>query len=668
MIDQLGDIGIGSIFLVLAITIGWMVKGQRSLAYELKAPPPGDPSSTINRQIRLRSRGPDPGRLIVEGQWEELEDAIVGGATSGGAWRAGGAFTGVALLITFFLIGYVLHSKLGKTIGADQIDNKLLAEAVSQMGSKFWVSAAGVAATLVHGMAAGVLRARSLKQVRTFLETARAEGRMVSATEHEAQQRTAHEAGVTELLRVLVGTADRQHQQLDGLRLSSIGLERGVTALVDKTEQGFAAQRTILLESADFMKSIDDSLQGGLEPLVSNVDKLAKNLLSEKAEEFLTRIDETFRAGLKTGLSDVVVPLEQLRVDIKSVSPDQALRDIADRLHGAITGGASDSTSDFKRSMDEMQRSLPAMVASMNEAAETSRKTSMDAMSGFQQLLSEQHEGTRRANEQVLASVTAVLQRVDGVSSSMADVVAELGAQSGADMQRMLAGLDQQAQQAIERVMGAAASADVDARARRSELVAQDEAAFIELLGSVRVLRDEIVTTESKTMGLLERIRLETSSVVELLSSERQAIDQVLGGVRAGAQSLTAQSASAQKVSEATQLTANALNQSIRSLVERTAAEKDLVQASGDRVSQIREGREEVESSLLRVTKAVADLLSKELQQLRVQSDVARQSMESLVAKVDGNIVSSLAAQVEDLAETVKSLDTTVRLLGERTR
>ncbi len=430
------------------------------------------------------------------------------------------------------------------------------------------------------------------------------------------------------------------------------------------------AQETALFarECRDAVVSVDQSLQGGLEPLVAHVEKLATNLLGEKAEEFLSRLNDSFRVGLKQGLVDVVGPLELLRSELKDVSPEQALRELADKLHCAITGGASDSTAEFRRSMDELQRALPSLLAEMKAATLATQHASAEAMNGFREQLAEQNRAASDANEKTLAAVAGVLESIQGASTSMGETVAQLGAQSGAEMTRVLAALEQRTYEATERIVSAAGVAEAKARTERGAQRERDEMAFAALLHSLGEMRDQIAATEERALAATAAVRDELEEVTRFLSAERAALSQLLTGISAGAASLSAQAEGTQKAARETWGATTELSKAVAGLVQHAQAEEALMAASGNQVREVRAGSEAVEASLRRVSAAVADLLSRELASLRSQTDASRVAMETLVSRVDSNIVSALATHIEDLSMTVANLEKATRTMGERVR
>jgi hypothetical protein len=152
--EIVNGIGTASILGLLAFLgiCSWRIHGDtRKAQHELNAE-----SLTLGEHaLRSRSFPRNPsGSLTIQCSWEDLEDGLIKAYTSGWGWRVGGAFTGVALFVTFLLIGFVLHRNLGVVLsnpapGAADLDSNkaLLGSAVEQMGSKFWVSACGVACT-----------------------------------------------------------------------------------------------------------------------------------------------------------------------------------------------------------------------------------------------------------------------------------------------------------------------------------------------------------------------------------------------------------------------------------------------------------------------------------------------------------------------------------------
>jgi hypothetical protein len=527
-------------------------------------------------------------KQLLEGSFQALEDDLVATATSAVWWRIGGSFTGIALLATFSLIGWVLSQKLGQTIGADQIDNTLLAEAVDQMGSKFFISAAGVGCSLLHGAIAHLLRRRLRTEVRDHLDSLRAQGSLMTTIEATQRQ---HQQIISLLQQQVTETegSRRQAGQMADFLHDALTLQNKVLRDIESLHQQ-SWQRLLegSRETQEAIRSIDASLQGGLAPLVDNVGKLAENLLSERAEELLQKLDRSFRAGLQAGLADVITPLQEMKQEIKGVSPEQALRDIAGKLQGALTGGASESTENFRVALEELGRSLPGMIAEMKAAATAAQQASSEAMAGFQRQLGEQSVKSREANDRLLDSLGVVLTRVE---------------ESSAEMQQVVSG-----------------------------------------------------------------IRTDTSTVSAALSSERETIERLLAEVRASAETVKATGHSAEQITLKAFAVVNELTDAAAGLRDAALAERESLRQSDDRVRRIREGREEFEAAMHRVSKAVADLLANDLAALRRQTDGAAAAMDDLLKTVDSTVIAGLASHVEEFTGAVTSLERTVQKLEGRAR
>lgn len=138
--------------------------------------------------------------LIYAGNIDSMESSVLSALTSGFAWRVGGVFTGLALIFTFFLIGKVLADNLGATVGAERIDNAILANAIQLMGGKFYISAVGVICTLVHGAIVGGCRNALSRRLALFIQGEVARGHFCSEIDHRDELEAARDSSLMGLL------------------------------------------------------------------------------------------------------------------------------------------------------------------------------------------------------------------------------------------------------------------------------------------------------------------------------------------------------------------------------------------------------------------------------------------------------------------------------------
>lgn len=258
----------------------------------------------------------------------------------------GNVLTGLSLVITFVLIGWVLVNDLTAAIGgggsvADggaQEAGRYLSAAVGRMGEKFFVSATGVGTSLIH---------------RLFLSRAR-------ASVHKAE-----EAAFT--------VVARQFVSLEMVRLAH---ERDLLARLARLDGRLEDGVTRLSADIGRLQSIEVSVKDLGTEVSAGLGRMMKDTLAEQIQTLLEdmkgsaeRIQEdvqTFaEAALKRTADEIVGELRAVNETLRGQAGSQ-VEQLLTKLQDAVSGGFSAESRNMAAQFAQFGEVIPQLAGQMN--------------------------------------------------------------------------------------------------------------------------------------------------------------------------------------------------------------------------------------------------------------------------------------------------------------
>lgn len=316
----------------------------------------------------------------------------------------GGLFTGFALICTFVLIASVMASDVSGAI-RDAADPTQLSGAVAKLGSKFYISAAGVGASLALLFFSNIARAR------IFGLAENPDPRLLAGFMSLEAFQLAAKAAELELLR-----ADRNAQHSELCRyLASLDIRVEKLNSIEVSVQAIGNEVSANLKN--IMKdAMGEQLRGMLADTMVEVAAIAANVERNLTESFGKQL-----AALATGLQE---GLDVLRKTIEGQGQGQ-LEKILEKLQDTVSGGFQ---SESKRMIAALEGFASVVPALEQQLREMTGKVARDAR--------ERSEESARATEALLMRVTSLMDALGAQQAANAQAIERIQAVSeqGAEM------------------------------------------------------------------------------------------------------------------------------------------------------------------------------------------------------------------------------------------
>jgi hypothetical protein len=371
--------------------------------------PPGGPAGSLwnefQKRLVLTSSAPQPPILLREPVEPALEDrgrTLLRSSDWGrAAYGIGENLTGIALIITFILLGSVLGGPVYEALRGttETAQGEQLSAAIRQMGAKFFVSATGVLLAIFFQAVSGrwedkiAERARRLwyKHAERF-ETLEALRVRTAAERFEELRKVRQE------LRETRESWSQQFQRLESIEVSVQGIGNEVSS-----------------HFGSLMKQ-----------QVADVicDKIA--VLEESARTVAEQMSIAVSTFVAKELANVRSSLEELQRTVASQSQSDLER-LMIQLRDAVSGGFHSQSQDMARQMGQFASLLPRLE---EQFALMSTSLGQNARSWGEQ--------NQRAVQELGEKVTALVTQFDQVRSGMQESVERLlqtTAQSSARLQ-----------------------------------------------------------------------------------------------------------------------------------------------------------------------------------------------------------------------------------------
>lgn len=618
------------------------------------------------------------GRIVVAGGRAAVRRALQLASTAHPVWRMGSTITGVALVLTFLIIGGVMSELDFRAIGGA---DDSLTRAVGEMGSKFWVSAFGVLGTLAYQGLAGGLAADLRRRVAEYVDAAnslildearweRERAREQSAAVLASLERVVHnqsagtkvvtasiEQGVSRLVAIetsirhqaavmrqtiedaasTVGqrlealdrldhaqranaqaATERYKQQQEQAKQQEAWGERTINALVA------VAQHTKLVEqrakeTSARIESIDAALQGGLTPLVSEVEKMAQTLLGSRLDEFITRLQGVLSTEMEA---------------VRSVFRGPEFR-------SAVSGGAADAAHSVGQTLEHLSEALPDILDQV-------RRASVDAQEGNEKAFAAVASEAARS-EARLGELQAVVEASVGNVRAVVDALV-------AHAREVLHGVAAQTEGAVQQMTAQTADATAGAFARLETLVRKLEEVEQSTSRKVVEERGRAATEQKEWNEALSTFNRELAVAVGSLRGEREAVETLASDIAARAGLLEQQRRVGNEAVERAMSVGAVAERVLKELRQQIESDNKVYGETRLQIAEIRANREELEAALHRIASAVADVLERDLRLINEQMERNAKQVSVMADQVADKLVLPLGESVQELREAVEQL------------
>jgi hypothetical protein len=375
----------------------------------------------LSRTLRTQVLGERNGRWVL-GQplgsvVEEWADRV---RTRSAGFIVGGSFTGFALVITFGLIAYVLFTDVSRAIQLSDVATPLtsggaspstgaaeLAAAVAKMGSKFFISSAGLLLAL--------LNAFTVKWSEALWDKA---GEAVCG--HLAQH-----------------FVEIRGAQLDHM-VESTAATRTVSADVQ-------AMRSDLADRLDRLRNIEVSVKDLGTEVTANLNQLVQDALTSKIQLLLTdtraiaegiaeQLGQALRGNFRELSERLVSALQDVQTALEKQSGSEVEK-LLGRLQDAVSGGFSSETKNMSNLLLEFQSVFPELARQLHSVSGQMAQV-LDG------LIAQQREQRALVDGMAAATSENVQRLSNDLAKGGAEAMARVLAETNARIDRMVGALD----------------------------------------------------------------------------------------------------------------------------------------------------------------------------------------------------------------------------------
>lgn len=522
----------------------------------------------------------------------------------------GSLLTGFALIITFLLIAQVMTNDVSgairESVNADESASAHLSEAVTLLGGKFYISAAGIGGSVLALFVSNWARAG-------IYRCAEHPGRQLMAafTSVEAQQLNAklHEL---ELLRAERETSAEQHAEVCA-HLSTLNTR------IEKLNSIEVSVKTIGNEVSANLKNImkdamGEQLKGMLADTMVDVDRMA------------TRVEQSLNESFGKQLTALTIALQRSLTGLQKTIEGQGqgqLEKILEQLQNTVSGGFQNESQKMVAALEGFASVVPALEQQLRtmtgKVAEETRQRSEEGARMTEMLLTRVTSLVDTMTAQQAANAQAI-ERIQTVSAEGAEAMARRIETSGAGLVSNVLGASRAEIEAIVGQLRSAAEASAN-RYGDIETQAGNAAA------SVAQASDGLARSAKSIIEMANH----TSTVISQAKSSSDAIQTASRDFIQAGTSLLGSVGQMQKVIEATRT--------------QTQEQQELLLRQ-------REYTKEVE-------KLWPELFNTYLAQFKSGADELGRSWESFhqkISAVSNNVGSQFAQSTEELSEAVEKL------------
>ncbi|WP_246357473.1 hypothetical protein [Pyxidicoccus fallax] len=555
--------------------------------------------------------------------------------------------TGIALVITFVLLGVVLVGpvqdalRVSQTSGANS-QSDLLSQAIGQMGAKFFVSAMGLVGSFFFQGVASWLERQLLARLDAMRARFEVETQTLDAQEITLASARKDALGVlrTELAQTRKELAERlQHLESVEVSLQHIGSEVQThfgTMMKEQvgdviTRQLTAVEQAVRVIASDLQRTIATgfatTLQREMSTVREHLDAIYK-ALSEKQEHDLGRILEQLRDTVSGGFHSQSQDMARQMAELVGVLP--RLENQFDLMSKALGENARQWGSENQRAIDMLTEKVSVLLGSFD----TVRKDLETATARVLRASTESSHRLNEENQQVLGQLGST---VSSVMSGFKDV---------------LAGMNDSTQRLVD-------AASVSAQNLQAHTVRQTGA----LQGQVDALR-------AAANSNMHNVQAQSEEFSKLMGKTQDGLRELTEQLRNTAAQLVAATRGASDTHDKAKNTSNQMEEVARRLSETantyqllskeraavTKQEENLLNAQ-------RQALDQVTPVLTGLVRTYEEAVSRQSQALSSQWAKVMQQMESVVDRTSGELVQG----VEDLNDTVKELKEALRPQVKRT-
>jgi hypothetical protein len=319
-------------------------------------------------------------------------------------YRSAGLFTGVALMITFLLIGSAVYHIGDELPKIDKNNLQLLGNPIKHLQEKFYVSVAGIACTVIYQMICALLVSR-----------------LAQFAHRELNLRAKVDYIVRESQDLLF-----QEQQATGAMVTSEAVMKIADHLAD-SETVAKNDRDEIKQLITDLKNIDVTVSSFAENVTTRLESFIDRSVGDKLTDLISAQNQSTER-MATQISEVLS---------KSIGAEmeKVFKDLSSALPNIMSNGANDATSKMadavttaSRSFEAVSKNMPVLVSQLSSMVSTMEQQQISSQRQSQDVNNDLLNAIRSATTQLGSQSQDSIAQQSAILASLQTSMAELSA------------------------------------------------------------------------------------------------------------------------------------------------------------------------------------------------------------------------------------------------
>lgn len=545
--------------------------------------------------------------------------------------------TGIALVITFGLLGIVLVGPVRdalETSGTADSQSKLLSHAIGQMGAKFFVSASGLVLSFLFQWIASALEGRLLSKLDA----------MRTAFERSTQTLDAHEIALAaargDVLGTLKGELSQTRKEL------SEKLEQLESVNVCIQDIGTQVQ-------AHFGTMMKEHVGDVITRQLTSVERAVREI----ATELQRSIASGFAMTLQKEMSTVRAHLEAMQKAL-SERQEHDLGRIIEQLRDTVSGGFQSQSRDMARQMEELVGVLPRLERQFEAMSQAMG-------SQARQWGSENQRAIDVLGEKVSTLVGSFDKVRDGLETAVARVLkasTESSHRLGLENQQVLGQLQGTVKEVLAEMRESSRQLMNAATQSTQELQVHTERQAGTLNNQVEALRAAAAVDMSNVQAKSREFAAAMGTTQDGLRKLTEQLGAAASQLVSATREVEKNQGNVEKISLRMDDVATRLISAASSFHQLSEERKKVVEREESLLNAQRQALDRVDPVLKGLTRTYEESVSRQAQTLSGHWTTVTQQLSSVVERTSGELLQG----VEDLTEVVEDLKKTLQTQARR--
>mgnify|MGYP001059116377 CR=1 FL=1 len=448
---------------------------------------------------------PQP-RFLVSKSIDDILDAYVERRTATKRFAVGPLATGAALVCTFFLIALVLQIDVHHAIGST--GSTELAGAVRTLGVKFYISASGIALSILFAL--------SILQFRKTLHAA-AHETAVAISSRFCTPSTFSAGLQLALLREAEVSRTRDEDRWQARNQQHAELQaalEGIRDILQGTRTDLEKLRSIEVSVKDLGAEVTAKMQQMLtQDLGEQIQGIladAMRQLDDLSEKLQAKILEGFSQTVERQVPRIIESLEAIQRSVESQAQSPVER-LLEQLQGVVAGGFRGESAQMSAALRQFAEVVPALAAQLRETAQN-LTTEMRSRA----------DENARTNEALIRQVTELLFRLEAQQAATEKLVNDIGQAASASAESLVQRVKAESRALFDDLLRSSRNDIEELLARLREATKESSDSYSSIEASVAATSRAILEARDGLYAAAQAIRQLSADTHSVIAEARQ--------------------------------------------------------------------------------------------------------------------------------------------------